>query len=83
MLNKMLQARYRYLQARRDLEYEQLKQQERLKPSLDVPKIVNLAEMEKHVVLASLACSTCGREFKFKKGLLSHLRNKTCEKIKD
>ncbi len=94
--SRMLQARYRYLRARRDLEYEKLKEEERSaelvkeleaeaaalipEKSLGAPGVV---EMKNTLSTNSLACSSCGREFLKSAGLTSHMRHKTCEKIKD
>lgn len=64
----MLQVRHRYLQARRNLEYELLKEQERANAAAPVEPAT-----------ASLACPKCHREFQVITGLKSHIRNRTCE----
>lgn len=73
--NAMLQARYRYLQARRDLEYMKLKEQELAKASEVIAKPIepdNLAE-----------CSECKRVFIDRRGLTSHWRLTGCGAPKD
>lgn len=75
----MLQARYRYLQARRDLEYQKLKEEEKIK-SLD-------AKVEPKVKVidpdAIATCSICHRQFLDKRGLSSHVRRGSCDSTKD
>lgn len=70
--SSMLQARYRYLQARRDLEYKLLKE-------IDAQKE---AEARKEAMIVrpdGFHCATCKKEFITKAGLASHQRAKTCE----
>lgn len=75
--NKMLQARYRYLQARRDLEYKRLKEAE-----LQAVKEVEV--IEKTIDPDAIAtCMKCGRAFMDKRGLSSHIRGGPCGQKKD
>lgn len=74
--NRMLQVRHRYLQARRNLEYEKLKEAERLKQGLDIPKE---SEMKNTPSSDSLVCPKCNKQFYDKRGFSSHMRHKTCE----
>lgn len=78
----MLQVRHRYLQARRNLEYQKLREIEKVKELLakleadkkvlDVPEVkVDESQL--------LACPNCAREFSTKAGLSSHKRFKKCE----
>jgi len=80
--NSMLQARYRYLQARRDLEYIKLKEEESLKiATTEVATIkpptgpIKTDEQKEDLP----KCLRCGAVFKGKSGLSSHIRYKTCE----
>jgi len=75
--NGMLQARYRYLQARRDREYELLKEQERLAkpPVLEILKEVMIDSASR---MNAAICPSCSKEFKDKRGLSSHIRQATC-----
>lgn len=75
--NRLLQARHRYLQARRDLEYKKLKEEERLKElgfrvESEVPVV-------KPVEIVDLKCPVCSKEFKTNAGFSSHKRSKACE----
>jgi len=79
--NRMLQARHRYLQARRNLEYQLLKESEAAAKNAPPVVIVKPESELKDVgsATAPLDCPKCHKEFKAVKGLKSHIRNKTCE----
>lgn len=81
MQNKMLQVRHRYLQARRNLEYDKLRDEEaraaldkRIKLELELKSI-----KEEITVTATLECDKCKMKFVDKRGLSSHVRHKSCE----
>lgn len=81
----MLQARHRYLQARRNLEYQKLKESEAEKARnvVVVPDALN--EKLKNVLIQTAelmdkaTCPICKTKFKDKRGLSSHIRRASCE----
>ena len=79
--NRMLQARYRYLQARRDLEHAKLKEDEALTKLLaERGNITAPVEIKIEEPVSDLPrCLKCGAIFKAKAGLTSHMRHRTCE----
>ncbi len=81
MLNKLLQVRQRYLRAKRDLEYEKLKEKDRLdKQCADfMAKISEKPTAAEIAEFNGLSCPNCKKEFSTKAGVSSHLRHKTCE----
>lgn len=80
MNNKALQVRHRYLQARRNLEYEKLKEQERLASPSVMEKLKEVM-IESAQLMNNATCPACKREFKDKRGLSSHIRRAACEGI--
>ncbi len=72
---RMLQARHRYLQARRDLEYKLLKEADAKKLEV-VPDVVPIADKPP---MTMMACLKCGKVCKNKAGLSAHMRFKNCE----
>jgi len=77
--NLMLQARYRYLQARRDLEYQRLKEAEKNKELLkEAEPLVKPIEPD-----SIATCLKCNRQFLDKRGLSSHVRRSSCGTEKD
>lgn len=75
MQNKMLEARSRYLRARRDFERNQLADAEKAKKILDRESEVKTAAHRD-----TFSCPKCLNSFLSKGGLASHIRSNRCSK---
>lgn len=77
--NKMLQARHRYLQARRNLEYQQLKEAEIAAQKARHKEALQNVVIESVELMNQAVCPNCKKAFKDKRGLSSHIRRVSCE----
>jgi len=83
MLSNAAAVRAKYMRARRNLEYQKLKEVEK-KTDRELLDIVGLSEHDKNILEAikndDLVCPICSKGFKTVKGFDYHVTNKVCDK---